>query len=136
MQYENKILISAILIIGVALVSFNVIDTGSISGRASKGLSDVKISVSPANINCRTGQGSAVFTIMVDPQGNSVRRDGSIHDAGSYARIDTFKLGKASLHSEEVSVQHRMPCGVPGTYFARVLLRDGTPFASNKFTVG
>jgi len=36
MQYENKILISAILIIGLGLVSFNVINTGDISGAVSK----------------------------------------------------------------------------------------------------
>lgn len=46
MQYENKILISAILVIGVALVSFNVVNT-NISGRVSAGNVDCdSISVS------------------------------------------------------------------------------------------
>lgn len=36
MQYENKVLISAILIIGLGVISFNVVNTADISGRSTR----------------------------------------------------------------------------------------------------
>ena len=60
MQYENKILISAILIIGLALVSFNVINTNDISGSDSKKSGDW-----PSLVAKRMG--STIFVTVSQP---------------------------------------------------------------------
>ncbi|MFH1591917.1 MAG: hypothetical protein ABIB47_00950 [Candidatus Woesearchaeota archaeon] len=125
MQYENKILISAILIIGVALVSFNVIGP-NISGKVSKGGLPV-VSVSPKTVTCNGP--TAVVEITVDPQGETIRGQGFIY-LPSGANIDTFSFGKESQFTNKRAVNYKINCGAwkGKTLQAAVKTRDGVVY--------
>ena len=110
MQYENKILISAILIIGLALVSFNVINTNDISGSVSKKSCD-----SPSLVAKRMG--STIFVTVSQPFDQDLpgtrysgiyRNDPYVYGADSSKnRMGRTPIGRDNLDAAEFTVKFK-----------------------------
>ena len=102
MHYENKILISAILIIGVALISSNVINP-DISGRTSG-------FCSPVSIEAVRDGAYVDVTIQVSTEAPNTNYNGVARRFVDYYRANGEKVGQQTIprnqvDSPEINVQ-------------------------------
>ncbi|MEK6922619.1 MAG: hypothetical protein AABX08_02345 [Nanoarchaeota archaeon] len=122
MQYENKILVSAILIIGVALISFNLVNP-NISGRIGAG----KVACTPGELNAEV-VGS--WTIVTYEEAPELRAGVDYNGIGDNKFVEYWSgktrrqqsIPKEELDKSIVTVRIRNPEGNPNV--ERVAVED------------
>ena len=138
MNKDTKVLLMAVVIILVALVSFNLSDLTGMQIR-----SDVTtLTVSPITTTFERYDTAKMITIRVLPADNGVDKKIEMYKCKNEQCTTSIRLGAetanictSSTCSEDVTVSYRLDSGLRvGIYYFQAE-KDGEKFISNKFEI-
>lgn len=133
MDKDNKVLLSAVLVILVALVAFNF---GDITGKAVE--SNTVIAVSPTSVSFGEYDTIKLLTIKVSPGKDGVDTKMYLHQENGF-RVggETVNICPDSLCYDEVTLTYKLDSGIEsGRYFFKAEREQkGQTAQSNVFEV-
>ena len=134
MEKNNKTLVLAVLIMLLALVSFN-FNKGSLSGRSVN--LDVYALVSPSYQVCEKYGGSKEYTLELHPGSHSLRNDASIVESDTGYKVSQLSLSTNSFIDRGLTKDFLISCDKDGTYRLKFYDTNGQAVGeSNPFSIG
>jgi hypothetical protein len=137
MNKDTKVLLMAVVIILVALVSFNMSD---LTGKIIKNSENAQLIISPTLVTFGKHDTARMITIQVSPGKNGInqklwlyRGDGRNTQADS----TTVNICTSSICYDDVTVSYRVDAGLKdGKYYFKAERENtGQKFVSNEFEV-
>jgi len=113
MDKNNKTLVIAVLIMLLALVSFN-FNRGDLSGRSVD--SSLKAVVYPGDQVCGNYDASKKFTLSLDPGSNNLRNKAYIVDSNRGYKAGEIVLTSNSYVAESLTKDFLVSCDQKGNY--------------------
>ena len=118
MDKDTKVLLMAVVIILVALVSFNLTD---LTGKVTKG-STATITVSPSVVTFAKNEVAKMVTIKVSPGKEGINRKLEfyiVRSGSTDTRVGTESVNicRTSTCYEDVTVSYRLNSGLSGKYY-------------------
>ena len=139
MNKDTKILLMAVVIILVALVSFNFND---ITGRIISNSEVTTLAVSPTKIDFGPNDIAKMITIRVSPGFNGINKKIMMHrvETGGYdsqITSETANICTDSLCYDDVTISYRIDSGLKdGKYYFKAERENmGKVFVSNEFEI-